>query len=144
MNLVDIPLQHAHYKTQSDNWSVALFYCISGQFIFWSFVYSLSSWMELVFGHFIDAWNDLPLYNYWLVPTIIIIVLCKMFKQSIHLMICQIKLNILPQCTLLICLSCSHVLWILCHELRHAQILQQLTDIEGASKLAYSHCQVIA
>ena len=84
MNLVDIPLQHAHYKTQSDNWSVALFYCISGQFIFWSFVYSLSSWMELVFGHFIDAWNDLPLYNYWLVPTIIIIVLCKIFKQSIH------------------------------------------------------------
>ena len=25
MNLVDIPLQHAHYKTQSDNWSVACF-----------------------------------------------------------------------------------------------------------------------
>ena len=43
----------------------AVVYLTSGQFIFWGIVYSIGSWMEPVPGHFVDAWNDLPLYNYW-------------------------------------------------------------------------------
>ena len=43
----------------------AVAYFMSGQFIFWGIIYSIGSWMEPVPGHFVDAWNDLPLYNNW-------------------------------------------------------------------------------
>ena len=49
--------------------SIVLFSCISGQFVFWCFVHPPSSWLESVFSHFVDAGNDLSLYDYWWVQT---------------------------------------------------------------------------